>query len=45
MPDEPLALGILDANAGAIADAKTEFDQALLTKDKSTAEKFLRLLK
>ncbi len=44
MTNEPLAMGILYADAGALTEAKTEFEQALSTKDKSAAEKLLEHL-
>jgi hypothetical protein len=48
MADQPLPLGIVYADAGAIADAKAELQQAALSSDarqKSAAEKLLGLLK
>jgi hypothetical protein len=48
MADQPLALGIIYADAGALADAKTELDQALSIADpkqKSAAERLLGQLK
>jgi Putative zinc-finger len=48
MPDDPLALGILYADAGAIADARTALEQAASSNDaqqKSAAEKLLGQLK
>jgi hypothetical protein len=48
MPDEPLALGIICADAGALDDAKTELEQAASSNDaqqKSAAEKLLGQLK
>jgi hypothetical protein len=48
MPDTPLALGILYADAGALGDAKTELEQAASSNDpqqKAAAEKLLQQLK
>lgn len=46
MPDEPLALGIIYADAGALADAAAELQQAAKDpQQKSTAEKLLAHLK